>query len=285
MELGIVVTPGERTMDPAGLARAAEERGFGSIFVPEHTHVPVGSARIVNTDTGDPFTAGQSLGQRYGNLFDPFVWLAVAAGATSRIRLGTGICNVVQRDPIVLAKEVASLDVLSNGRLILGIGFGWDDIELRNHGIDPRHRRRLFREKVLAMQRLWQDPVASFDGELVKISDALAFPKPVQKPHPPLFLGVTRPAGFRHLVEYCDGWIAANEFDRTLLDELRCAAEDHGRDPKAIRLSAHRVAADPRALDELASLGFERATLSVPSDTADVVLPVLDRYARLIQLD
>jgi probable F420-dependent oxidoreductase len=297
LELGIVVWPSTAAMHPAELARAAEERGFDSIFVAEHTHVPVSSANVVHVNTGSPFTAGKSMGERYKDIHDPLLWLAMAATSTSRIKLGTGICNVVQRDPILLAKTVASLDIFSNGRLIFGIGYGWNQPELRNHGIDPARRRKIFREKVLAMQRLWRDPTASFEGEFVKISESLFFPKPVQKPNPPLYLGVRgnvgtpegrRPADFRHLVEYCDGWMPSSAdfeppLDVKLLEVLRLTAEESGRDPKTIRLSAHRVPADPRVLDRLAELGFERATITVPSDSRSVTLPVLDTYAKLIE--
>ena len=176
MKIGISYFATDLSMDPVELAREAEARGFESLWVPEHTHIPV------SRETGYP--KGGELPEQYRRSMDPFVALAAAASVTSRIRLATGVCLVAERDPIVLAKEVASLDRVSNGRFILGIGVGWNLEEVRDHGVDPRRRRAVVREKVLAMCRLWEDEVASFDGETVHLQPSWAWPKPLQVPHP-----------------------------------------------------------------------------------------------------
>src|ERR671910_3184827 len=191
----------DQVMRPDELARAAEERGFVSLYVPEHTHIPV--SQRTPTPTGDAV-----LPDYYKRAFDPFVALGMAAGATERLRVGTGICLVAQRDPIVTAKAVASLDHLSGGRFVFGSGFGWNEDEIEDHGVDMRRRRDVARENVLAMQRLWADDEAVFDGEFVQLPPSWSWPKPRQRPWPPVLIGgASGPKLFGHVAEYAAGWV------------------------------------------------------------------------------
>ncbi len=190
----------DTTISPVDLARQAEERGFSSLYLPEHTHIP--------TSRRTPAPTGEPLAQEYRRTMDPFVSLAAAASVTSRIRLGTGICLVAQRDYLVTAKAVATLDVLSDGRFVFGVGYGWNADEMASHDLDPTRRRQILREKVLAMKRLWSDDVASFQGKHVHLAPSWAWPKPTQKPYPPIMLGgAPGPTLFKHIAEFADGWL------------------------------------------------------------------------------
>src|SRR5688572_4875036 len=192
--------PTDRAMNIVELARAVEERGFSSLYAPEHTHIP--TSRATPAPTGDA-----ELPEQYRRTLDPFVALTAAATATTRLRVGTGICLVAQRDPIVTAKEVASLDFLSGGRFSFGIGFGWNREEMADHGVTYADRRAIVRERVLAMRSLWEDDEAAFAGEHVRLAPSWAWPKPVQRPHPPILIGgAAGPKLFEHIVEYADGW-------------------------------------------------------------------------------
>src|SRR5882757_11580314 len=181
MKLGVAIFPTDYTIRPDDFARACEERGFESIWFPEHTHIP--------TSRKTPYPAGGELPKEYLHTHDPFVALMAAAGATKKIKLATGICLVVERDPIITAKEVASLDVLSNGRVLFGIGGGWNAEEMENHGTVFKTRWKLLRERVLAMKEIWTKDEAEFHGEFVSFDPIWSFPKPVQKPHPPILMG------------------------------------------------------------------------------------------------
>ncbi len=192
--------PTDYTIGPVQLATEAERRGFASLWFPEHTHIPVGRRT--------PWPGGGDLPQEYSHTLDPFVALGAAAAVTERLHLGTGICLVAQHDPIVLAKEVATLDLISGGRFLFGIGVGWNEDEMEHHGVDPSRRRAVVREKVLAMKALWTQDEASFDGEFVKFEPSWSWPKPVQQPHPPILMGgAGGPVTYRHIIEYCDGWM------------------------------------------------------------------------------
>ena len=181
MRFGITMFPTDLSIGPVELALEAEARGLDSIWFPEHTHIPV--SRRTRAPAGEP------LAEEYKRSLDPFVAMAAVAGATERIRVGTGIALVAQRDPIVMAKEVASLDLVSRGRLDLGIGFGWNVEEMADHGVDFTRRRDVVREKVLAMKALWTEDEAGFEGEYVNFEPSWSWPKPVQRPHPPLLIG------------------------------------------------------------------------------------------------
>lgn len=277
MKLGITMFATDLAMNVVDLARAAEERGFSSLYLPEHTHIP--TSRRTPAPTGDA-----ELPEEYRRTLDPFVALGAAAAATSRIELGTGICLVAQRDPIVLAKEAATVDLYSRGRFVLGIGFGWNVEEMANHGVDPRRRRDLVREKMLAVKRLWTQDAASFDGELVKFEESWSWPKPVRRPHPPVLLGgAAGPKMFAHIAEYGDGWtpIGGAGIAKALPD-LHAAMEKAGRDPEEARVVPFGTVPSREKLEYYASLGIDEVVLRLPSAPAETVLPILDRQAEYV---
>lgn len=277
MHFGVTMFGTDQAMRPDELARAAEERGFVSLYVPEHTHIPVG--RRTPPPTGDG-----ALPEYYARSLDPFVALTMAAAATDRLRVGTGICLVAQRDPIVTAKAVASLDRLSGGRFVFGIGFGWNADEIEDHGVEMGSRRDVAREHVLAMQRLWADDEAAFDGEFVQLPPSWSWPKPVQQPWPPVLIGgAAGPKLFAHVAEYADGWIPIGGAGvRAALPQLHRAMETAGRDPAITRVVPFGSVPDPGKLDYYASLGIDEVVLRVPVGGPDVALPVLDDYAKLV---
>lgn len=278
MDVGLVMFATDYAIRVDELARAAEARGFESLWLPEHTHIP--AARR------SPWPGGAELPKEYWHTLDPFVALATAAAVTSRLRLATGICLLVERDPITTAKAVASLDHLSGGRVIFGIGGGWNAEEMAHHGTDFRSRWRLLRERVLAMRRLWTEDEASFEGELVRFAPSWAWPKPVQRPHPPVVLGSNARRALERVVDYCDGWmpIAARTKDLAGdLERLRALARERGRAPDGISVSLYGAPPDATALARLAGIGVHRAVLALPSASAAVVLPLLDRWAPLVE--
>lgn len=279
MHFGVTMFATDQVMRPDELARAAEARGFVSLYVPEHTHIPV--SRRTPPPTGDTV-----LPDYYKRAFDPFVGMAMAAAATERLRVGTGICLVAQRDPIVTAKAVASLDHLSSGRFVFGIGFGWNVDEIEDHGVEMRTRRDVAREHVLAMQRLWADDVASFEGEHVHLPPSWSWPKPTQKPWPPIVVGgAAGPALFAHVAEYADGWIPIGGAGVSeALPQLNRAAEAAGRDPATVRVIPFGTIPDPGKLDYYASIGIDEVVLRVPAGDRDTVEPVLDDYSKLVEV-
>jgi probable F420-dependent oxidoreductase len=276
MKIGVTMFATDQAIAPTELARAAEERGFHSLYLPEHTHIP--TSRKTPAPTGDA-----ELPEEYRRTLDPFVALGAAAAVTSRIRLGTGVCLVAQRDPIVTAKAAATLDHLSGGRLVLGIGYGWNREEMRSHGVDPRVRRELVREKMLAMQRLWSADEAAFNGEHVRFEASWSWPKPRQRPRPPVLLGgAAGPTLFAHIAEYGDGWMPIGGAGvSAALPALQRAVADAGRDPAALMLVLLGTIPEPRKLDYYASIGVTEVALRLPPAPADVVLRVLDDHARL----
>jgi probable F420-dependent oxidoreductase len=277
VRLGITMFMTDQSIGPVDLARAVEERGFSSLYLPEHTHIPV--SRRTPAPTGD-----EQLADEYRRTLDPFVALAAAAASTETIELGTGICVLAQHEPIVTAKTIATLDRLSAGRFVLGIGFGWNVEEMEDHGIDVRRRRELVREHLLAMRRLWADEVASFDGEFVRFEPSWSWPKPLQRPGPPVLIGgAAGPKLFSAVADYADGWIPIGGAGvRAALPDLHRAAEAAGRDPSALRIVPFGVLPDPGKLDYYASLGIDQVVLRIPTGPADAVLPVLDEHARLV---
>jgi probable F420-dependent oxidoreductase len=277
MDLGVTSFLTDRSITPAGLAREAEDRGFSSLFVPEHTHIPI-SRRT-------PYPNGGELPEEYKRTLDPFVALTSAAAATSRLRLGTGIALMAQRDPIVTAKAIASLDLLSGGRFVFGVGFGWNLEELADHGVDRRDRRSVARERVMAMQRLWADDEAAFAGDHVAFESIWSWPKPVQRPGPPVWVGgAPGPTLFRHVAEYADAWMPIGGGGvRAALPDLRAAVEQAGRDPDTVSVVPFATLPDRGKLDHYASLGITEVVAQLPSGPPEVVLPVLDRYAELIE--
>ena len=278
MKIGLTMFATDQAIPPAELARAAEERGFHSLYLPEHTHIP--TSRKTPPPTGDA-----ELPEEYRRTLDPFVALGAAAAVTSRIRLGTGVCLIAQRDPIVTAKAAATLDHVSGGRLVLGIGYGWNREEMRNHGVEPRLRRALVREKTLAMQRLWREDEAAFSGEHVRFDASWSWPKPRQQPRPPVLLGgAAGPTLFAHIAEYGDGWMPIGGAGvGAALPDLHRAVEAAGRDPSQLMLVLLGTIPEPRKLDYYASAGVTEVALRLPSAPAGVVLRVLDEHARLCE--
>jgi probable F420-dependent oxidoreductase len=277
MRIGVTIFATDRSMSPVELALEAEKRGFHSLYVPEHTHIP--TSRRTPPPTGDAV-----LPEEYKRTLDPCVALAAAAAVTQRIRLGTGIALVAQHDTLAFAKQVATLDHVSNGRLVLGIGFGWNEDEMENHGVAPRARRALVREKMLAMQALWTQDVAEYRGEHVRFAPSWSWPKPVQRPRPPVLIGgAGGPKLFEHIAEYADGWMPIGGAGmREALPKLRAACEARGRDPGALQVVPLGVLPDPAKLEYYASLGVTECALRLPSAPRDAVMPLLDDYARFV---
>ena len=277
MKLGVTTFVTDQSMDIVALARAAEERGFHSLYVPEHTHIP--TSRRTPSPTGDAVLA-----EEYKRTLDPFVALAAAAAVTTRLEIGTGVCLVAQRDPIVLAKEVATLDLISNGRFMFGIGFGWNREEMQSHGVTFRERRALVREKVLAMQRLWHEDEASFAGDHVRLQESWAWPKPTRTPWPPVLIGgAPGPKLFEHIAEYGDAWIPIGGAGVVkALPALREAVTKAGRDPSQVEVIPFGSIPDERKLEYYASLGVREVVARLPSAPEAEVLAVLDRYAKLV---
>lgn len=276
MDLGLTMFPTDQAVPPDRLAREAESRGFESLFFPEHTHIPL-SRRT-------PYPMGGDLPEEYKRAHDPFVALTAAAMATTTIKVGTGICLVAQRDPIVLAKQVASLDRLSGGRFVFGVGYGWNIDELEDHGIGAASRRAVVRERILAMKQLWTRDEAEYHGEHVDFGPCWLWPKPVQRPHPPVVIGGgAGPTLFRHVAEYADGWMPIGGSGLGAdWDHIRRLAEEAGRDPEGIEVSIIFARPKPEILDHYSSLGVRRVILSLPAAPADEVLPLLDTYASLM---
>jgi probable F420-dependent oxidoreductase len=265
----------DQTMGPVELAREVEARGLHSLYVPEHTHIPV--SRRTPPPTGDA-----QLAEEYKRTLDPFVALGMAAAVTERLVVGTGICLVAQRDPIVTAKAVATLDRESGGRFVFGIGFGWNADEIENHGVDMRRRRDIAREHMLAMKALWRDDVASYDGEFVHLAPSWSWPKPASGRPPVLIGGAPGPKLFAHVAEYADGWIPIGGAGvRAAITELTRACEERGRDPETLRIVPFGTIPDAGKLEYYASIGIEEVVLRLPGGDREKVLPRLDRLAEV----
>jgi probable F420-dependent oxidoreductase len=273
VKFGISMFLTDYSIDAPQVARAAEDLGFDSIFLAEHTHIPV-SRR-------SPWPGGSELPQEYSHSLDPFLALSAAAAVTQQIKLGTGICLVIEHDPIVLAKEIATLDLLSNGRVLFGIGGGWNYEEMENHGTKPSLRWKILRERILAMKQIWTHDEAEFHGQFVDFDPIWQWPKPVQKPHPPILVGGDGPRTFERVIEYGDGWLPIPGRGEISLaeriEELNQLAQQAGRGPMPISVFGTR--ADPKLIEEYEAAGVERMLISVRPAGADVVLPDLKRYA------
>jgi probable F420-dependent oxidoreductase len=278
MLYGVTMFATDYAIRPDDLARELEARGFESLWLPEHTHIPA-SRR-------SPWPGGADLPREYWHTYDPFVALMAAAMATERLRVATGICLLIERDPITTAKEVASLDQLSGGRFLFGIGGGWNADEMENHGTPFKKRWRVLRERVLAMKEIWAQDEAEFHGEFVNFDKIWAYPKPSQKPHPPILMGGDGPTTFERVIEFCDGWIPIGARSRNLPEKiasLREQARAAGRDPKTISVSVFGVKPERAAIDELERAGVERVIFMLPAAEGETVLPLLDKYAGLIE--
>ena len=277
MRIGVSYFPTDYGIDIRELAREVEARGFDSLMLPEHTHIPI-SRRT-------PYPGGGQLPKCYSHTHDPFVALSFAASVTKKILLGTGICLVPQRDAIVTAKCVASLDRLSNGRFFFGIGGGWNVDEMENHGVRYETRFQLMRERILAMKALWTEEEAAFHGKMVSFDPVWLYPKPVQRPHPPIFLGGSSDYTVKRVVEFCDGWLplAMSGFNaREAVARLRQAASAAGRDFSTLSINVFAPAPKQAILGEYREAGIQRSILMIPDLSRDEILGVLDRYAQLI---
>ncbi len=278
MLFGVSIFATEYTMHPADLARALEERGFESLWLPEHTHIPASRC--------SPWPGGKDLPREYWHTYDPFVALTAAAMATTRLRIATGICLIIERDPITTAKEVASLDQLSGGRFIFGIGGGWNAEEMENHGTGFKKRWRVLRERILAMKEIWTQDEAEFHGEFVNFDKIWSYPKPVQKPYPPILMGGDGPTTFDRVIEFCNGWLPIGIEPADMVKKiaaLRKRAEMAGRDPKRVSVSVYSARPEQRAIEELEKAEVERLIFRLPSADGETLLPLMDRYATLIR--
>ncbi len=274
MHIGALIFLTDTTIGPAEMAVELEQRGFESLWAPEHTHIP--------TSRRTPYPAGGELPEEYRRTLDPVVALAAAAAATEHLRLGTGISLVAQHHPINLAKAVASLDHVSGGRVLFGIGVGWNHDEMEDHGVDPARRRDHAREHVLAMQQLWTADEAAFDGEFVSFGPSWSWPKPRQRPYPPIIMGgAGGPVTFRHVVEYCDGWmpIHGRRNIMTKLPDLLSMADDAGRARDSIELGVFACPPDSGIVEQYAEAGFTRCVIGLPPAGADDVRRALDAAA------
>jgi probable F420-dependent oxidoreductase len=277
MHYGVFIFPTDYSIRIDELARAAEERKFESLFVTEHTHIP--------TSRRSPFAGGGPLPKEYSHTLDPFIGLTAAASVTKRLKVGTGICLVVEHDPITLAKTIASLDLLSNGRFLFGIGAGWNAEEMENHGTVFKTRFRLLRERIQAMKTIWTDDAPEFHGEFVNFDAIWSYPKPVQKPHPPILLGGESGHTLQRVVDFCDGWFPRGRNAEVILPglaDLRARAARAGRDPATISVSVFAAKPERETLDAYAAAGITRSIFRLPSEGRDTVLPLLDQYAKLI---
>lgn len=276
MKFGIFSFNTDYGMRPDKLAVALEDRHFESLWVGEHTHIPA------NRQT--PYPGGRELPRPYYHMIDPFMSLMAAASVTTKLKLATGICLAVERDAITLAKEVASLDLLSNGRVLFGVGGGWNAEEMENHGTPFSRRWKILRETIEAMQQIWTEEEASYAGEFVNFDRIISYPKPVQKPHPPIIYGGSTRQGLKRIVRYCDGWlpfdVMGDDLERLSI-ELREQAERAERDPNSISISVFCFAKpDAAKIEHYRRLGAERVILVAPRQP-DALLAYLDSFTAL----
>ncbi len=279
MDFGVAMFFTDYSMTPAALAAALEERGFESVWAPEHSHIPVSRKT--------PFAGGE-LPKKYYDAMDPFVTLTAAAAATRTLKVGTGVCLVQQRDPIQTAKLVASIDQVSEGRFLFGIGGGWNQDEMENHGTVYETRFKRVRESVEAMKEIWTKSKAEYHGELVNFDPIFAWPKPVQKPHPPVIVGGAYPYSARRAVRYGDGWIPHTKrphYDDVsdFMPEFHRMAREAGRDPASLPVTLWGIPEDVDRLRRYQEMGVARVVVSVESEKEDTILPQLDRWASLMR--
>ena len=282
-DFGLLMFPTDYAIAPSVLAQAAEAHGFESLFFPEHTHIPASRK--------SPWPGGKELPREYWHSHDPFVALTAAATVTSKLKVGTGITLVTERDPIVMAKQSATLDFLSNGRLLLGVGAGWNAEEMENHGTAYKDRWKILRERILAMREIWSEEEAEYHGEFVDFDKLWAYPKPAQPGGPPILLGASSKYIYRRIAQYCDGWFpiyqdsaraaASGAVDYAQSIQLTLDAwQAAGREGKP-DFSIFGVGPDPEAVAYLIDAGFNRIIFALPSADADTVMPMIEGYAEI----
>jgi probable F420-dependent oxidoreductase len=278
---GVTIFATDYTIQPPDLARRAEERGFESLWLTEHTHIPV------NRRT--PWPGGPEMPKEYSHTYDPFVALTAAAAATETLKIGTGVCLVVERDPIVTAKAVASLDRLSGGRFLFGIGGGWNAEEMENHGTNFKRRFAILRERMLAMKALWTQEEAEFHGRYVDFDPVWSFPKPLQKPHPPILMGGDGATTFDRVIEFGDGWFPISRRGlvppnlREKVADLKRRAEAAGRDPAAISVSVFSAPGDAAFIAKCEAAGADRVIFQLPAAERDQVVARLNELAQFLK--
>jgi probable F420-dependent oxidoreductase len=277
MHIGVAMFATDYAIPIDELARETEARGFESLWVPEHTHIP--------TSRRSPWAGGGELPKEYRHTYDPFISLMLAAAVTKNLKLGTGICLVIERDTITTAKEVASLDRLSGGRFLFGIGGGWNAEEMEHHGTVFKTRFKKLVEQVRAMKEIWTKDVAEFHGEFVNFEPIWCWPKPAQRPHPPVLLGGESSYTLQRIVDYCEGWFPRSrnpELVTKAMAELKDRAAKAGRDMETISVSVFGAPGDPKLVDTYRDIGATRVILRLPSEDRGTILPMLDQYAKFL---
>jgi probable F420-dependent oxidoreductase len=279
MDFGALMFFTDYAISAVDLARALEERGFESVWAPEHSHIP--------TSRRSPWPGGGELPKVYYEAMDPFVSLTAAAVATTRLKIGTGVCLVIQRDTIQTAKLVASLDQVSGGRFLFGVGGGWNAEEMADHGTKFATRFKLMREQIAAMKEIWTKERAEYHGEMVDFPEMMAWPKPVQKPHPPILVGGGFPQAARRAIRYGDGWCPIGgrpgHDPVAMVERFREMAQAAGRDPVTLPVTLFNPAEDAEALERYRERGIARVVVMLPSAPRDRILPILDRWAALMR--
>ena len=277
MKIGAVMFFTTDTMQPAPLARLLEERGFESLWVPEHTHIP--SSRKT------AYPAGGGLIRPYYDIMDPFLVLNTAATVTEKLKVGTGIALVIQRDPIITAKMVSTIDHLSKGRFLFGVGNGWNQDEIENHGTVFKTRHKLARERIEAMKTIWANEEPEYHGEFVNFDKMKMWPKPYQKPHPPIIVGGRFPHAARRAIRYGDGWIPRDDWlekeGPQIIQDFRKLASDSGRDPASLPISIFRVPPELERLKLCEKLGIDRIVFTLPAEKEDKLRPIIDTWTEL----
>ena len=278
MKIGLQMFPADYALPVTELGKAAEDLGYESLFFPEHTHIP--SSRLT------PWPGGAPLPLEYSHTLDPFVATAAVAAVTTTLLIGTGICLVIERDPITLAKEVASVDFLSGGRFLFGIGGGWNVEEMENHGTRYPVRWKLLRERMLAMKEIWTKDEAEYHGQYVNFDPIWSWPKPARKPHPPVLVGGDGARTLERVIEYGDEWMPiggrGGHHLAERIAELQTMAKAAGRDPIPVSIFGARP--DKETVEHLAEIGVSRVVFGVRPAPAAEVLPAIKRYAEAVGL-
>ena len=280
MRVGVNIFLTDYSIEPVHLGEELESRGYESLWVAEHSHIPTSR----KTPWGGRKNA-PPLPKEYWHTHDSFVALSAIAATTDRLRVGTGIALIAQRDPIWLAKEVVSLDHISKGRFDFGIGFGWNREEMASHGVDVGNRFELVREKVMLMKALWTQERVSFQGEMIRLEESWAWPKPYQKPHPPIYMGSGGgPKGLAAIAEYCDGWVPV--YPQNLAEKiatLHRLMEERGRSPAEVEIGIYGAKYDQDQWAKWEEMGVKQVLLFLPPAPAEVVIPILDEHRFLVE--